>query len=144
VLLEVGEHLVRGAGHRVAPRATGPPEEEERAALLGAVERPARAARVAVDRCIHERERELELGYRAREHLKVDRRPVADAWEDFAEELTVAGNGVHAPSDLRTDRVVVSREGEARHLGALGRRDERLGDEQVRLVREPRALGQRE
>src|SRR3954466_3509828 len=100
MLPEVGEHLVRGARDGVALRAAGPPEEQERAALLGVVERPVGAARVAVDRCIRERERELELGYRPREHLEVDRRPVADAREDLAEEPTVAGDGIHAPGDL--------------------------------------------
>src|SRR4029453_7354715 len=78
VLLKVSEHLVRGAGNGVALAATVLSEEEERATLLGVVERAGCAARVAIDRRVREGERELELGDRAREHLEVDQRPIAD------------------------------------------------------------------
>src|SRR5262249_13758001 len=144
VVPEIAEHLVRRSRDRMARDAAGRAEEEERALLLLAGERVAPTARELVDRGIRERQGELELGDGLPEHVERDRPTSPDLGKGLSEEPPVCGDGVQPPEHLRADRVVVAREVEARHLGALGGRDERLRGQQVRLVRERRALRERE
>ena len=129
-------------GDGVAPRRSRPCRRTAaRRASLRSVERVPLAARVPVDRRVRERQRELELRDRAREHLERDRRRRGAPRE--RPRRTASGRRATAfepAHHLGADGVVVAREREARDLGALGRRDERLGDEQVRLIRERLAL----
>ena len=111
-------------------------KEQQRATLLRFGERFAVAARVAIDRRVSERQRELELGDRAREHLVLDRTAAADRSKDRAEQPPVRRHPIQTARNLSPDRVVVADEREPGDLGALGRRNEGLRDEQVRLRRE--------
>src|SRR5205814_7227587 len=89
VLAEVAEHLVRAARDRMAADAARFAEEEQRTALLASCHRTGFTARVPVDRRSRKSERELELGDRPREHVVVDRGPLAHWLEDFAEQAAV-------------------------------------------------------
>jgi hypothetical protein len=87
-----------------------------------------------VDRRVRIRERELELGDRARELIKSDRGALAHLWEDPPKQPPVLGNSVESPYHLGANRIVVAGEVEAGYLGALRRRDERLRLQQMLQV----------
>src|SRR5262249_5469524 len=87
---------------------------------------------------------ELKLGNGKTEHIESDGTAGAYRGEDFAEPLAVFSHTVDPAQHFITNVEVVSGKSEARHLDSFGRRNERLGDEQVRQVREAESFRRRE
>src|SRR5207249_2456204 len=132
VLLEVAEHLLGLAGHRMAFDAAGPAEEEHGSALLRWCQRVVDAARITIDRRVGVDLRELELGDRAAKVIEGDRRSCLHMLEDTPEELPILGGCVQPSQDLVTNVVIVAGEVEAGSFDALRWRNECLRNEQVR------------
>ena len=128
----------------MASDTVGAAEEQQRASLLIVGQRVLLAAREPVKRRVGEDQREFELSDRLREHVVGDRASCLHLGKDLAEELAILRHVVDPPDDLSADVEVVSGKNEARRLYPLGRRNKRLRNQQVCLVRKRQALGWRE
>src|SRR5262249_2499986 len=105
----------------VTLHAAGGAEEQQRALYLVPAQRLVLASRKAIDRCVHEGQRELELRDRAPKHVEGDRPAAPYLREDSGEELAVGRRRVQPAEYLGSDRVVVAGEIEAGRLRALRR-----------------------
>jgi hypothetical protein len=123
--------------------AAGVAEEEQGALFLIVREGAPISPRVPIHGPIREHQAEDEL--RDRLAHVVERDPaIPHLREHPGEELAVERDVVQATEHFRPDVVVAAGEVETRHLDALGERNERLGGEEVREVREGEAFGRRE
>ena len=114
----------------------GGAKEQDRALLLLPAQSATDSPRVPVDRRVRVNLRELELRDGASEVIERYRSAGLHVGERAREQLAVVLGAVETTQDLVSKVIVTARKGETGDLDALGRRDERLRREQVRLVRQ--------
>ncbi len=89
-------------------------------------------------------ERKFKLGDRAGEHIIPNRLTCFNFSEILAEKFSIFGNFVDATDNFVADRVIVAGKFKTGGFDSFSRRNKRLRDEQMRLVRKARAFGRRE
>jgi hypothetical protein len=144
VLAKIAEHLVGPAGDLMACYTAGPPEEEHGAALLRRGEGVGAPACEAVDRRVGRHLHELELRDRPADVVERDWCAPADLREHLGKQLPVPIGLVQTPQHFAPDVLAVAGDVKPGRLHPLGGRDECLGREQVRRVRQRTARGFRE
>src|SRR5947208_1400663 len=138
---EIAEHLVGGPRYSMAFDTAALAEEEGGALLLIGSQSVLVAARELIDGRVGKDQRKLKLRDHFAKHIKIDRSSMAHLWKEIAEERKVGRDGVESSQHLRADGVVITREIEPSHFHAFRRRDECLGDEQVRQIGKAQGLG---
>src|SRR6185436_2840865 len=102
------------ASDGVALHAAADAKEDERAALLFAAHRVAIASGELINRRIGKRQRELELGNCATEHLEVDRGATSHFGEHRPEQAAIHRDSIHERDALVPDGFIA----ETRFVGA--------------------------
>ncbi len=104
--VEVAEHLVRAASHRMAVHASRGAEKQQRTLFLRQRHRRTVAAGEAVDRRVGHDERELEFRNCPAEHREIDRSSRADVGEALSEERPIRCRRVQPRQQRLTNRLV--------------------------------------
>src|SRR5262249_36766319 len=137
---EIAEHFVRFTRNLVTLTTSSGTEEQKRAFLLLNRQGILLPSRVAVDRGVCEYKCELELRNGQTELVEANRVAGSDGREELTEPFSVFGHIVDASQHLITNDIVVARECKTGNFNSLGRRYERLSDEQFRQVRQRQSL----
>src|SRR5262245_25726115 len=134
VLLEIAEHLIYWSGHSVTLHTTGFAKEQQRALFLLGRERILSATRELVDGRVRKYKSEFKLGNGFAKHVEVDWRAALNFRKDLAEEQPISRDHVEPSQYFSANGIVVAGKIKAGDFHSLGRRNERLCNQQVRQV----------